>query len=201
MSVLNAGRWLKPGDQAPKNPLYPCTALSLYKNGAGQSKETFLKAFLKIYFEGGRREMPILSGVQLDGSHWIFPFPSPYQHSYSLWLTSPAQGQGSYSRDVLPSKHVLCKWVLCWVKLTETWRYTKCQGSCFLGKKPRTQIVSTRKLRCLDYTHTHTHRRSDFSESQREKAIRKKGAWGLCGCKRHAALALAFLNGIQDFQG
>lgn len=40
------------GDQTAKNLLYICTALSPYKKGAEQSKETFVKVFIKIYFWG-----------------------------------------------------------------------------------------------------------------------------------------------------
>lgn len=76
-------------------------------------------------------------------------------------------------RDVLPTNRSSAN-VFCRVKLTETSRYTKCQESCSLGKKPCTQIVSMKKI-CICirigsmcYTHTEITRllRDQNSENQ-----------------------------------
>lgn len=43
-------KMIKLGDQAPKNPLDLCPALSPYMKGAGQSQKIFRKVFIKICF-------------------------------------------------------------------------------------------------------------------------------------------------------
>lgn len=148
MSIWNFTRWLKLGDQAPKNPLYLYTALSLYKKGAGQRQEIFLKAFIKIYFW---EKLSVLNACfKWSATSWVnigFSFLLLHTNEATLCDYCPQHGIRKFLRDVLPIKLVLCKRVLCWVKLTQ--RFTKCQESCFLGKKPCAQIASARKTCCL----------------------------------------------------
>lgn len=103
MSIWNFTRRLKLGDQAPKNPLDLCAALSPYKKGARQSQEIFLKVLIKI---SCWEKLSILNVCfKWSATRWVmlgfsFFFSMP---SLSLWLLSPAWTQESSSEMFYPA--------------------------------------------------------------------------------------------------